>query len=76
MPIRGMLEDVAFSPEEIGVLVAAFESCCAELGLKRRDDPIGHRVAKTVIQVGKFGASNVSAVRRQALLLLQNSKPA
>ena len=55
MPIRGMLGDYAFEPEQVGELVAAFESVLAELKLVDRTDPVTELVAKIIIDCAKQG---------------------
>ena len=74
MAIRELVEGGAFAPDEVRVLVAAFEGCCKDLGMKQLDDPLGRLVAKSVIQVGKFNATDAAEIRRQVLLLLRESK--
>jgi hypothetical protein len=74
MPIRESLESGSFSPEEVQVLVAAFEACCKDLGMQRRDDPLGRLVAKNVIAVGRFNAVDVEEIRKQVLIALRGSK--
>ena len=55
MPIRGMLDGTAFNPEQIGELVAAFESVLADLKLVDRIDPVTELVAKAIIDCAKGG---------------------
>ena len=55
MPIRGMLEGQAFNPEQVGELIAAFESVLADLRLVDRTDPVTEFVAKIIIDCAKQG---------------------
>ena len=55
MPIRGMLEGQAFNPEQVGELVAAFESVLADLHLVDRTDPVTQLVARIIIDCAKTG---------------------
>ena len=55
MPIRGMLGGTSFNPEQIGELVAAFESVLADLRLVDRTDPVTELVAKIIIDCAKDG---------------------
>ena len=55
MPIRDMLGGTAFNPEQIGELVAAFESVLADLKLVDRTDPVTALVAKVIIDCAKDG---------------------
>jgi hypothetical protein len=40
MPIQPLLANGAFSPEDVIMLVSAFESSLRDLGLVNREDPI------------------------------------
>ena len=55
MPIRGMLKGQAFNPDQVGELVAAFESVLADLRLVDRTDPVTELVAKAIIECAKQG---------------------
>ena len=55
MPIRGMLSETTFNPEQIGELVAAFESVLADLRLVDRTDPVTELVARAIIDCAKTG---------------------
>jgi len=71
MPMRHMATGAAFSPEEVQVLVQAYEGCCKEMGFTPRNDILTETVAKAVLQVGKLGVSNAAAVQKQALIVLR-----
>jgi hypothetical protein len=55
MPIRRLLDQHTFSPEEVEVLVAAYESALAKLKLIDRSDPATALVAKTIILLARRG---------------------
>ena len=55
MPIRGMLEQQTFNPEQIAEVVAAFESVLTDLKLVDRTDPITDLVAQIIINCAKQG---------------------
>lgn len=74
MVIRAALEGNTFSPEQVAVLVAAFEAACLELGLKSRDDVMAEVVAKAIVTVGRQDISDVKTIQNRALLLLRNGK--
>ena len=40
MPIRRLLKDAAFGPEEVTTIHTAFEGACKALGLTDRSDPV------------------------------------
>jgi hypothetical protein len=51
MTIHRLLHDTAFGPEEISVMVAAFEDALRELGLANRADPATEIVAMRIIEL-------------------------
>ncbi len=55
MPIHRLFEDNAFDPDEIAVMVTAFEDALRELGLVDREDPATTIVAKRIIELAKQG---------------------
>jgi hypothetical protein len=48
MTIRQLLQNKPFGPEEISVLVAAYEATLKKLGLVERDDPLTQLAAKKI----------------------------
>jgi hypothetical protein len=58
MPIRLIIDNdnnQAFGPEQINVLVAAFEDSLKMLGLVDREDPATLMVAQRIIELAKQG---------------------
>ena len=55
MPIRRLLEDAKFEPDEVAVLTRAFELALSALYLVDRDDPVCEIVARKVIEIGTNG---------------------
>jgi hypothetical protein len=56
MPIRPLLQDVSFSPEDVTALTTAFEDTLSALGLVDRNDPAVLLVAKyIIIELAKHG---------------------
>jgi hypothetical protein len=74
--IQAAMQGVTFTPEEVAILVAAFEGACLELGLKSRDDVMAEVVAKAIVNIGRREISDAQAVQNRALLLLRNGKNA
>ena len=74
MPFHDMLAGSIFAPEEIKILVAAFEGACDEIGLKDRDDVMAEIVAKAVIQTGGRQMADARTLKNQALALLRTRK--
>jgi hypothetical protein len=53
MPITRLLQDTAFGPDEIAVLVAAYEDALRALSLVNRTDLATEMVAKKIIELAK-----------------------
>lgn len=71
MPIRRLLKDAEFEPDEVAVLTRAFELALSALYLVDRDDPVCEIVARKVIEIGTNGIHDPreiaeAAVRRLA----------
>jgi hypothetical protein len=67
MPINRLLEHEAFGPEDIEVLVKAFEDTLSALGVLRRDDPLTERIAKKIIECARTGERDPIRLRDRAL---------
>ena len=63
MPIRPLLQDGVFSPEDITALATAFEDTLSALGLVDRNDPAVLLVAKHIIELAKHGERNPARLR-------------
>lgn len=55
MPIRALIGDASFTPEQIFALNKAFNDALAELKLTDRQDPLAEIVAKKIIELAKQG---------------------
>jgi hypothetical protein len=76
MPIRFLLEhDHAFTPEDVKVLVDAFEDTLRALKLVDREDPMTMAVAKIIIELAKDGERDPTRLRVFALKAVSGSKP-
>jgi hypothetical protein len=67
MPIRGMLRERAFNPEQISELTAAFESVLADLNLVDRTDPVTELIANVIIDCAEKGEFDRVKLRDCAL---------
>jgi len=67
MPIQRMLQNSPLHPEDIRVLVAAYEKTLTALGLKDRNDPITELVAKKIIEIGQTGVRDPQQISRRAI---------
>jgi hypothetical protein len=71
MPIRPLLQDGVFSPEDITALATAFEDTLRALGLVDRSDPAVLMVAKRIIELAKHGERNPTRLRNSVVNQLQ-----
>jgi hypothetical protein len=72
VPIRPLLEQKHFfSPEEVKILVDAFEDTLRELGLTDREDQRTMTVAKLIIEFGKEGERDPNRLRELVLKTLR-----
>ncbi len=67
MPIRRLVENEAFDPEAIEIIVAAFEDALGRLDLTNRDDPLVALVARRVITFAQQGERDPAKLRDLAL---------
>jgi hypothetical protein len=67
MPIIRLLKDHAFEPDEIAIMVRAFEGALGDLGLVDREDPATLIVAKRIVELAKQGERDVGRLRAAAL---------
>jgi hypothetical protein len=72
MPINALLQNQAFGPNEIRVLVSAFEDTLRELRLVDRNDPITEMVAKKIIELAQEGELDPVRLREQAVRSLSS----
>jgi len=66
LAIYRLLQQSAFGPETIEIMVAAYEDCLRALKLDR-SDPLTEAVAKKIIEVAQTGVRDPAQMRRQAL---------
>ena len=55
MSIHQLFQNTAFGPEEITVLVAAYERTLKKLGVVERGDPLTEMIAKKIIEIAQRG---------------------
>lgn len=67
MAIYRFLQNSAFAPEDITLLVAAYEDCLRTLKLSDRSDPITELVAKKIIEIAQTGIRDSVQLGRLAL---------
>ena len=67
MPIKRLLQNRAFAPNEVRVLSEAFEAALRELRLVDRSDPVVELVAKRIIQLASSGERDPIRLREGAV---------
>src|SRR5262245_28579063 len=75
VPVRPLLEAEAFGPDEVKVLVSAFEASLKALRLVDRKDPAVLMVAKRVIALAKAGNLDPLALRDEVVKTFKNNSP-
>src|SRR5262245_44507315 len=69
-PRLARINDNAFAPEDVTILVEAFEGTLKALQLKDREDPLTLCVARCIIDLGKQGERDPTRLREGALEIL------
>jgi hypothetical protein len=71
VPIGQLLEDHAFSPEDVKVLVGAYADTLRALNLADRDDQLKMTVAKLIIEFAREGELDPARLRDLVLKALR-----
>ena len=75
MPITRLLQDTAFGPDEIAVLVAAYEDALRALSLVNRTDLAPEMVAKKIIELAKQGERDPVRLRERVIEAVSSRPP-
>jgi hypothetical protein len=75
MPIRRLLKEDKFKPEEVAVLTRAFELALSALYLVDRGDPVCEIVAREVVEIGTNGIHVPREIAEAAVRRLSVSQP-
>jgi hypothetical protein len=67
MTIHRILLNTPFGPEDIELLVRAYEKTLRQLGLKDRNDPLTEMVAKTIIEIRQNGITDPAQISQLAI---------
>lgn len=67
MPIRPLLKNHAFGPDEIRVLTTAFEDTLRTLRLTNRGDPVTEIIARKIIELAQQGERDPVQLREHAI---------
>ena len=75
MALRALLqqddEDVAFSPEEVETMTAAFEDTLRALELTNREDPLTILIARKIFDMAKAGERDPKRLRDRTLAMVR-----
>ena len=74
--IYRIFKTIAFEPEAIAIMSAAYEDALRILQLADREDPITELVAKKIIEVAQSGVTSSVLIREMALKELGITPPA
>jgi tRNA C32,U32 (ribose-2'-O)-methylase TrmJ len=72
VPIRSLLRDGYFTPEDVTLLVAAFENVLRDLRLVDRKDPAVTLVAKRIVERARQGQRDPELLREATLKSLSS----
>jgi hypothetical protein len=67
MPIRQLLNDAAFNPEDVSMLRGVFEDALRAMKLTDRTDPVTMLVAKKIIELASQGERDAARLLKAAL---------
>jgi hypothetical protein len=67
MTVHNLFRDSPFGPEEIAVLVAAYEPTLRALGLVQRSDALTELVAKKIITIAQRGLRDPTVIAQRAV---------
>lgn len=67
MPLRDLFKGVAFEPEDLAVMTAAFDDCARRLNIDDCDDPIAELLARHIINSARHGERDPLRLARDGL---------
>jgi hypothetical protein len=73
MPITRLLQNASFGPDEIRVLVQAFDEALGTLGVDR-SNPVAEALAKKIIELAQQGQRDPILLRQHAVRSVSESE--
>ena len=73
MPITRLLQNASFGPDEIRVLVRAFDDALGRLGVDR-NSPVAEALAKKIIKLAQQGERDPKRLRQHAVRSVSQSE--
>ena len=71
-PVAELRSEISFGPEQVTVLLHAYEEARKKLRLVTKDDPLSEALARKIIEVGAWGvADDPDLICEQALMELR-----
>ena len=70
MTIHRLFVNSPLGPEEISIVVAAYEQALSTLGLVDRDDPLTQLITKKTIQIWQTGIKDSTTICEQVIKVL------
>ncbi len=76
MAIYRLIANGSFGPDEIEVMIAAYEGALIDLCLTNCDDPITELIAKSIVNVTATGERDPVRIKERAINALGVRRPA
>ena len=73
MPIKRLLAGYQLEPEEVEILIAAFNRALRSLGVVDRNDPLTELIAREIIEIGATGVRDPVEICKLAINRLRIS---
>lgn len=67
MALYRLLQNSAFGPDDIQLMVTAYESALRQLGLRGGVDPVNEIIARLIVEVAQTGEKDPKAMCAAAL---------
>lgn len=67
MAIHKFIANSSFGPDEIKLMMEAYEGALIDLGINNRDDPVTELIAKSIVNVTASGERDPILVKERAL---------
>ncbi len=72
-PSTRFLEDAAFGPDEIAIMVAAYEVGLTQINASGHNDPTAETLAQTIVMLAKQGERDPVRLEQRAIEIMSQS---
>ena len=69
------LEDAAFGPDEIAIMVAAYEVGLTQINANGHNDPTAETFAQTIVMLAKQGERDPVRLEQRAIEIMSGQSP-